>query len=222
MDEMDYPAGYSPLRPGGMKLTRQLLSLAGEIRKRRVLDVGCGRGQTAGLLEQEYGAEVTGMDLSAVLVEECRISYPGITFITADAQSLPFAAGSFDLLVSECCYSIFSDPERALREACRVLVPGGRILLSDLWARTEAAAGNGMVRNLYSRKRWQDMLTGAGFVMMEFIDAGDVLTEMYVQMILDLGVTGAQEQLGLCLRKEEMKNVSYMLMSGIKISKKSD
>ena len=61
---MEYPSEYRSLRPGGTLLTRQLLSLGGELKNRRVLEVGCGRGETAALLAREFGASVIGVDLS--------------------------------------------------------------------------------------------------------------------------------------------------------------
>ena len=80
---MVYESDYSPLRPGGEALTRRLLSLGGEMRNRRVLDLGCGTGETARLLAREFGAVVTGADLSAALIDECRQKYPGAAFVAA-------------------------------------------------------------------------------------------------------------------------------------------
>ena len=214
---MDYPNDHLPLRPGGTPLTRQLLALGGALCSRRVLDLGCGRGDTAALLAREYGAAVTGADLAPERIGECRETYPEIPFIIADAHSLPFADATFDTIVAECCFSVFHDAPRALREAGRVLVPGGRLLLSDLWQRSALPAGDGMVRNLYSRERWLDMVREAGFTVTDFVDARSALTEMYAQMILDLGLEGAQRQMGLCLPRQELKNVSYMLLAARRV-----
>ena len=213
---MDYPDEYTPLKPGGKVLTKKLLAMGGEIKNRRVLDLGCGRGETAGLLAEEYGASVAGADLSAERIEECRKKYPGNTFTAANAEELPFADGSFDILVSECCFSVFSDPRKALREAYRVLSKDGILLLSDLWKHGKKSAGRGMVRNIYSRDTWEDMITGAGFLITGFTDAHDALTEMYIQMIMDQGIEAAQRQIGICLPPEEMKSVSYMLLAAKK------
>ena len=213
---MEYPLGYTPLKPGGALLTKKLLSMGGEIENQRVLDLGCGRGETAALLAEEYGAAVTGADISEALISECRKKYPGIPFVVADAEALPFADGSFDILVCECCFSVFSDPRKALREAYRVLSKDGILLLSDLWKHGKKSAGRGMVRNIYSRDTWEDMITGAGFLITGFTDAHDALTEMYIQMIMDQGIEAAQRQIGICLPPEEMKSVSYMLLAAKK------
>ena len=53
-------------------------------------------------------------------------------------------------------------------------------------------------------------------VIVFLADAGDALTELYIQMILDLGREGAARAMGLCLEKEEMKQVSYMLLAAEK------
>ena len=213
---MEYPSEYRSLRPGGTLLTRQLLSLGGELKNRRVLEVGCGRGETAALLAREFGASIIGVDLSEARISECREKYPELTFMTADAKALPFGDGSFDVLVSECSFSVFSDPQKALREAGRVLVPQGKLLLSDLWQRGGLPAGKWMVRSLYTRETWLDMAACAGFIQTEFLDVREALTQMYVQMIFDLGLEDAQRQIGLCLQPEEMKKVSYMLLAGEK------
>lgn len=239
---MDYSYEYTPLRPGGTPLTRQLLLLGGEMKNHRVLDLGCGRGETAGLLAREYGAAVTGVDASEALIRACRAQVPEAEFLTADAENLPFEDSSFDILISECCFSVFSDPKKALREAKRVLVSGGKLLISDLWICAgsdggrpvsgdsglsaagdggrsvsgdggRSAAGDGMVRHLYTKETWLRMIIGAGFTPSQFIDVRRALTQMYVQMIFDLGLKGAREKMGICLPPEEMKNISYMLLA---------
>ena len=88
---------------------------------------------------------------------------------------------------------------------------GGKLFFLDIDG--TLPAGNGMVRSLYSREHWMDMAREAGFTVTDFVDARSALTEMYAQMILDLGLEGAQRQMGLCLPRQELKNVSYMLLA---------
>jgi ubiquinone/menaquinone biosynthesis C-methylase UbiE len=62
----------------------------------RVLDVGCGPGLAA-RAAIERGASAIGVDFSEAMIDEARGRNPGVEFRVADAQSLPFENGSFDL-----------------------------------------------------------------------------------------------------------------------------
>jgi ubiquinone/menaquinone biosynthesis C-methylase UbiE len=107
----------------------------GEVSGLRVLEVACGRG---GFVKELIGrgARVVGCDFSgAALRAACR-KLNGTTgggraeFVQGDAQSLPFAGGSFDVVIS--CETIEHLPEvqAAMRELNRVCRFGGRLLLT--------------------------------------------------------------------------------------------
>jgi ubiquinone/menaquinone biosynthesis C-methylase UbiE len=111
-----------------------LLPLTG----RRVLDAGCGDG---GILRDllRYSAsasDLTGVDLLAERVEQARELTPGARIEQADAQSLPFDDGSFDLVLGFTLLSSVLEDEarqRIATEMQRVLAPGGLIVLYDFW-----------------------------------------------------------------------------------------
>lgn len=108
------------------------LSLAG----RSVLEVGCGRGGGAAYLAEHLGARsVVGCDLSDVHMRFCRRVYrhvPNLTFRTADAEKLPFAPGSFDVVVNVESSHCYADVGAFLSEVRRVLADGGTFLFSDI------------------------------------------------------------------------------------------
>jgi SAM-dependent methyltransferase len=96
----------------------------------RVLDLGCGLGVELGALAR-LGFDATGIDQSPTAIERARTSQPDVQFVVGDVRSLPFDAGSFDLLLDRGCFHYMSPADRTQyeREAWRVLRPGGRLLL---------------------------------------------------------------------------------------------
>jgi SAM-dependent methyltransferase len=93
---------------------------------RATLDVGCGEGRLGrALLERGY--HVVGVDLSPTLAAHARESFD---VVEADAAALPFATDAFDLVVAFMSLMDIDDLDGAVREAARVLEPGGRFCLA--------------------------------------------------------------------------------------------
>lgn len=92
-----------------------------------LLDCGCGNGGVARLLRDRVD-DVTAVDIerSAGWRDE-----PGLRFLVADAEELPFETGSFDLVHSKDSLHHMRVPERALAEYRRVLKPGGTALIVE-------------------------------------------------------------------------------------------
>jgi SAM-dependent methyltransferase len=110
---------------------------------RDVLEVGCGRGGGAAYVARAFEPRrVVAVDLSPRAVALCRgrFPHPRLTFQVGDAERLPFGDASFDVVLnveSSHCYGHF---DAFLREARRVLRPGGHFLYADFRARAEVAA----------------------------------------------------------------------------------
>jgi SAM-dependent methyltransferase len=97
---------------------------------RRALDVGSGTGLAARLLARRFpDAEVVGVDLPTAMVEEARRLLPDelrerVRFQVADASSLPFADGEFDLVILLNMIPFFT-------ELARVTAPGGTVIFAS-------------------------------------------------------------------------------------------
>ena len=140
--------------PGGEEQTRRMLSLAGLSRGAAVLDMGAGAGETLALLRR-LGYDARGIDLEprAESVE------PG------DLLHAPFPDASFDAVLSQCAFTVSGDPRGALREAARLLRPGGKLLLADVFFEPPepllAASGFELLRAEDLSELWRDYILEA-------------------------------------------------------------
>ena len=119
------------LHPGGIQLTVHNARLAGVHSGDKVLDIGCGTGASLGALKGLYDT-----DSSERILSIAKEDHPDISFELCDASSLPYPAGSFDIVMMECVLTLLDDPEAALNEAARVLKKGGRLIISTLAVKT--------------------------------------------------------------------------------------
>ena len=99
----------------------------------RVLDVGCGTGfATEGLLAHENVDELYGLDQSPHQLEKAYAKFGRtgqVRFHLGDAERLPFATDSFDIVWSSGSIEYWPHPVRTLREFRRVVKPGGQVLV---------------------------------------------------------------------------------------------
>jgi ubiquinone/menaquinone biosynthesis C-methylase UbiE len=129
------------LHPGGLELTKRVGEAAGLNQSSRVLDIACGSGESLLLLAEMFGCAVTGIDLSEkkVLAAREAAGRKALTqnpqFLLSDAEELPFVDDAFDVILSECSFSLLPDKGRAASEIGRVLKRGGGFVMTDIVSR---------------------------------------------------------------------------------------
>ena len=108
-----------------------LLDLLGDVRGLRVLDAGCGPGLYSEHLTG-HGAQVVAIDASAPMVELARARLGDHAVVEQQTLGTPlsFADDSFDAVVCALTIHYVEDRHAALRELCRVLRPGGAMVMS--------------------------------------------------------------------------------------------
>jgi SAM-dependent methyltransferase len=122
-------ARYDELRPAdaGWWELFELLVQEGDLRGRRVLEVGCGTGQLAAALGERVAARVWAVDAEPAMVELARGR--GVAAKVATAEALPFRDGWFERAVLRLAVHLL-DRSRALPELRRVLAGGGRAAIA--------------------------------------------------------------------------------------------
>jgi len=130
-DFMALHVGLTVIHPGGLNATAALAEGLKIGPDSSVIDIGCGKGTGAVFLAERYGCKVTGIDLSPELIEQAK-NLAGrkglgdkIQFRIGNALKLPFSDRSFDAAFSQAVLVLLTDQERAVREAMRVIRPGG-------------------------------------------------------------------------------------------------
>lgn len=117
---------FTGVRTAGGDARIAVVDAIRELAPGRVLEVGCGWGELAEWIADETGAEVVATDLSPRMVELALER--SLDARLADVQSLPFADGEFDVVVSAWMLYHVPDLDRALAEIARVLRPGGSLV----------------------------------------------------------------------------------------------
>ena len=158
---------------------RVILKLAGPLRDRSALDVGCGDGTLAMVLSHNGAARVSGCDLDPRMVAQARTGAIRdeirVDLSVARSQALPFPDNTFDVVTCITVLAFVPDADNAVREMARVLRPGGRLVIGDL-GKWSLWAARRRIRGWFGAKMWRSarfrtakelatMMAGAGLIV---------------------------------------------------------
>lgn len=174
----DLPAAATAVSLGCGNPTAVASLVEGE----RVLDLGSGGGIDVLLSARRVGPTgfVHGVDMTPEMVELARANAAeagvgNVEFHLGTIEQVPLADSSVDVVISNCVINLSADKPTVLAEMFRVLVPGGRIGISDVVAedhlspaeRAERGSYVGCIAGALSRREYLDGLAAAGFVDVE-------------------------------------------------------
>jgi arsenite methyltransferase len=143
-----------------------------------VLDLGSGGGidvllsaRRVGPTGKAYGLDMTDEMLALANENKAKAGAENVEFLRGEIENIPLPDNSVDVIISNCVINLSADKPRVLREAYRVLKPGGRFAVSDVVRRgeiPEAIARNvelwmGCVAGALEVDEYQRLLTEAGF-----------------------------------------------------------
>jgi ubiquinone/menaquinone biosynthesis C-methylase UbiE len=191
--------GLPILHPGGLEGTRELAELCHVSSGKLVLDVASGTGESACYLAEVFGCRVTGIDHSSYMVETAKrkAEERGLAaeFKNGDAHDLPFDAGTFDVVISECTTCAL-DKQRAIGEMVRVVRRGGYVGISDLYWK-EGASDRLKAKLVELENERPETLTGWAQLFedgdlqeVQTKDMSDAIATMTRDMRKQLGVRG--------------------------------
>lgn len=195
----------------------------------KVLELATGHGYFAGILA-ELGYSVTAIDLAPGMLEvakkNCSVHSGHITFAQMNAEELTFADNSFDVVFCRFLTWLLPQPEKAYKEWCRVLKPGGLLLVYDTMLakergqkttnedldspyRTELIQRTGMSPELYD-----DLIRLSGELEIGFVDRPN----WDIAVLSGYGLDAVSENVTRLssLRKNESEMSQLLLVKGIK------
>jgi arsenite methyltransferase len=147
-----------------------------------VLDLGSGGGidvllsaRRVGPTGKAYGLDMTDEMLALANQNKEKAGVANVEFLKGEIEHIPLPDNSVDVIISNCVINLSADKDRVLREAFRVLKPGGRFAVSDVVTRGEIPAEIrqsillwvGCIAGALEEKEYRAKLTAAGFEQIE-------------------------------------------------------
>jgi arsenite methyltransferase len=147
-----------------------------------VLDLGSGGGidvllsaKRVGPTGKAYGLDMTDEMLALANENKRKAGVENVEFLKGEIENIPLPANSVDVIISNCVINLSADKDRVLREAFRVLRPGGRFAVSDVVTRGNVAPQIrksvlmwvGCIAGALDEQEYRDKLAAAGFEQIE-------------------------------------------------------
>jgi SAM-dependent methyltransferase len=172
-----------------------------------VLDLGSGGGidvllsaKRVGPSGKAYGLDMTDDMLALARENQRKAGAINVEFLKGDLEAIPLPNNSVDVIISNCVINLSTDKDRALREAFRVLRPGGRFAVSDIVVRGEVPEAIrksvelwiGCVAGAMEETEYRARLSAAGFTDIQIEPTRIYTSEDARDARLDVGAAPAE------------------------------
>ncbi len=165
--------GISSAHPGGSHLTKRIFTNEIMTPEKKVLDIGCGTGQTAAFLAKKYKCDVVAIDAHDTMIRKAKKRFEKnelpIKLIKATAEKLPFSANIFDFVTAESVIS-FTQPHLSLPEIARVLKTTGKLISIEMTAENDLTEAEKQeitdvygIKRVFTEDEWREQFLSAGF-----------------------------------------------------------
>ncbi|MGI9280780.1 MAG: class I SAM-dependent methyltransferase [Endozoicomonas sp.] len=135
-DHPDFFQGYKALRMSdsglnGLLEEPAMNSLLPDLKNLSILDLGCGMGQFAERAINEGASQVTGIDISANMINEAKSRHTELChFIQVPVEDFSYPSEQYDLVTSSLCFHYIKELSTLLNNIARTLKPGGQLIFS--------------------------------------------------------------------------------------------
>ncbi len=165
--------GVGGAHPGGIPLTKEIVNEEQITSDSVILDAGCGTGQTAAYLYNQFGANITGLEINRTMLNKAKSRFAThqlpIQLVEGSVEEIPFSDNTFDLIICESVLA-FTKKDQALSEFYRVLKTGGKLIANEMTINSplnseekEVIIAFYGVDSLLLEEDWRRILQKAGF-----------------------------------------------------------
>lgn len=190
--------GIGGAHPGGLPLTKAMLATESLKKSMRILDLGCGTGQTAAFIAKHYGCQVTALDVEKKMLEKAAARFEHdqlhVQLVESSAENLPFKEQSFDYVLAESVIS-FTEVSKALKQCFRVLKNGGQLIAIEMTKEIERTLSDEEerqiksfygVKEIMTEHEWCAKMKEAGFEKMNVVNVGEKFSKKGLEELSEL------------------------------------
>nr|WP_239541168.1 class I SAM-dependent methyltransferase [Pullulanibacillus pueri] len=204
--------GISSAHPGGLPLTKTVLDFVQLKSGERILDVGCGTGETSVYLAKHYASDVVAVDNHPLMIarakERIQKEAADVELLQANVEHLPLKNDAFDKVLAE-SVTVFTNIEKTLREYHRVLRAEGILIDIEMTSERQLTPEEEHeikqvygIHHVLTEQQWETAMKQAGFKQVKIYNGLDFLKynmEMPSAPSIDLSQSMDAEAFGVWL-----------------------